>query len=322
MNRREFVAAVAAAPFVLRSGGALARLAGGTPYVLVTADTESHVAVVYLTTRKVVRRITTLAGPRSIESDRRGRFAVVAHTEHGAVSIVDGRTLKVRRVVKEFVQPRYTAFTPSGRHAFVTDSARGEVVTVDVVKGQIVGRGPVGGPARHLSLSPNGKTLWVSLGTKAAEIAVVDVSQPAAPRVRGRFRPPFLAHDVGFEPGGRRVWVTSGDRRALALYTVGGELLRRLAADAPPQHVTFVGDRAHVTSGDDSSLRVHALRNAKVLRLTRVPVGSYNVQQGFGLVFTPSLQRGTLCVLDERGRLVHQLRVAASSHDACCVMAP
>ena len=322
MNRREFVAAAAAAPFLLRSGDALARLGGGTPYALVTADTEAHVAVVYLTTRKVVRRIPTLAGPRSIESDRRGRFAVVAHTAGGAVSIIDGWTLQVSHVLRGFSEPRYTAISPDGRHAFVSDSKLGEVVTVDVAKGRIVGRGRVLGPARHLSLSPDGKTLWVSLGTKAAEIFVVDVSTPAAPRGVRRFRPPFLAHDVGFEPDGRRVWVTSGDRGALARYTASGRLLQRLAADAPPQHVTFSGDRAYVTSGDDSSLHVHALRDGRVLRTTAVPVGSYNVQDGWGFVFTPSLERGTLCILDERGRLLHQLRVAASSHDACFVMAP
>ena len=322
MNRREFVAAAAAAPFLLRSGDALARLGGGTPYALVTADTEAHVAVVYLTTRKVVRRILTLAGPRSIESDRRGRFAVVAHTAGGAVSIIDGWTLQVRHVLRGFSEPRYTAISPDGRHAFVSDSKLGEVVTVDVAKGRIVGRGRVLGPARHLSLSPDGKTLWVSLGTKAAEIFVVDVSTPAAPRGVRRFRPPFLAHDVGFEPDGRRVWVTSGDRGALARYTASGRLLQRLSADAPPQHVTFSGDRAYVTSGDDSSLHVHALRDGRVLRTTAVPVGSYNVQEGWGFVFTPSLERGTLCILDERGRLLRQLRVAASSHDACFVMAP
>jgi DNA-binding beta-propeller fold protein YncE len=322
MNRREFVVAAAAAPFLLRSGDALARLAGGTPYALVTADTEAHVAVVYLTAPKVVRRIPTLAGPRSIESDRRGRFAVVAHTAGGAVSILDGWKLEVRHVLHGFSEPRYTAISPDGRHAFVSDSKRAEVVTVDVAKGQIAARLRVLGPARHLSLSPNGKTLWVSLGTKAAEIVVVDVSQPAAARVLRRFSPPFLAHDVGFEPDGRRVWVTSGDRGALARYTRSGRLLQRMSADAPPQHVTFSGDRAYVTSGDDSSLHVHALDDGRVLRTTAVPVGSYNVQDGWGLVFTPSLERGTLCMLDERGRLLHRLRVAASSHDACFVMAP
>ena len=56
------------------------------------------------------------------------------------------------------------------------------------------------------------------------------------------------------------------------------------------------------------------------MSVTPVPVGSYNVQQGWGMVLTPSLERGTLCVLRRSGRIAHQLRVARSSHDACFVV--
>src|SRR5207247_9722124 len=115
----------------------------------------------------------------------------------------------------------------------------------------------VGGPARHASIDPSCTILWVSLGSKAEEVAVVDVSRPLAPRLLRRFRPPFLAHDVGMSPGGRHVWVSSGDRGALAVYDRRtGEVLRRLPADAPPQHVTFSGPHAYVTSGEDGTLRV------------------------------------------------------------------
>lgn len=319
MNRREFVAAAAAAPFLLRSGGALAGLVAELPTALVTADTESHVAVVDLRTFEIVRRIETQPGPRSIESVG-GRIAVVAHTASGLVSLIDGRTLKVRHVLRGFVQPRYTAAGLDGRHAFVSDSARGEVATVALRLGRVVARVPVGGPARHITASPDGRTLWVSLGTKAQEIAVVDVSRPAHPRFVRRFEPPFLAHDVGFVPSGRNAWVTSGDRGAIALYTAAGLLIRRLAAGRPPQHVTFLDGAAHVTSGDDGTLHVHRLRDARLLRTTRIPVGSYNVQQAGGRVLTPSLDRGTLCVLDARGTLQRRIQVAPSSHDACFVL--
>jgi hypothetical protein len=56
---------------------------------------------------------------------------------------------------------------------------------------------------------------------------------------------------------------------------------------------------------------------ARLLQTTRVPVGSYNVQYAAGRVLTPSLSRGTLCVLDARGRVRSETRVAPSSHDAC-----
>ena len=133
-------------------------------------------------------------------------------------------------------------------------------------------------------------------------------------------RPPYLAHDVGFAPA-----APSGSPRATAatigVYDARGELRFRIGADAPPQHVTFLGGRAYVASGDDGTLRVHDAASGRLLRTTRVPVGSYNVQQGLGLVLTPSLERGTLCVVRRSGALEHELRVARSSHDACLVTA-
>jgi hypothetical protein len=36
-------------------------------------------------------------------------------------------------------------------------------------------------------------------------------------------------------------------------------------------------------------------------------------------VLTPSLDRGTLCVMDARGGLLHEVHVASSSHDACFI---
>jgi DNA-binding beta-propeller fold protein YncE len=318
MNRREFLAGAVALPLTLRS--VPEALAGGTPVALVTADTQSRVAVVELSSGRIVRSIPTLAGPRSVESVS-GTIGVVCHTSQGAVSLIDGPTLRVTHVLRGFAEPRYTAASPDGRYAFVTDSAGGEVVTVDVKRGRPVARAQLGGPARHVSIAPDGRILWVSLGSRAALVAIVDVSRPTSPRLLHRLRPPFLAHDVGVVPGGRHVWLTSGDRGMLVVCDrPTGEVLKRLGADAPPQHVTFFGGKAFVTSGEDGTLRVHSLRDGRLLRTTRIPVGSYNVQDASGWIVTPSLDRGTFCVLTRAGRLVRRVQVAPSSHDACFVM--
>jgi hypothetical protein len=310
VDRREFLLAAAVVPFALRAAPAWG---GGTPLALVTADLESRIVVVDPLGGSVVRHISTAAGPRSIESVR-GGLAVVAHTSLGRLSVVDGR--RVLAEVSGFGEPRYTAAHPNGRLAYVTDSARGDVAVLHVVRGKVLARVPLGGPARHVSISSDGRTLWVALGSKAERVVVLDVSRATRPRVVGRIAPPFLAHDVGFVPNGRQVWVTSGSEHALAVYDV--RTRRRVAAlrsDAPPQHVTFIGGRAFVTSGDDNVLRVYTL-DGQLLRTTPVPWGSYNVQQGWGRVLTPSLQEGTICVLDARGALVTRERVARSSHDA------
>lgn len=310
MNRREFL--LGATALALAPSAAAARRG---PIGLVTADLESLLVVVDLERGRVLRNVPTLAFPRSIETV--GKRAIVAHSELGAVTIVHARTLEVTRVLRGFAEPRYTAAHPDGRHAYVTDAARGDVVVLDVVRGAVVGRAAVGARARHVSIDPAGRRLWIALGSKAREVAVVDVSRPQNPRLVRTFAPPFLAHDVAFAPDRRHAWVSSGDRFELAVYDRRtGNVVARPSADWPPQHVTFAGDLAYVTSGWSGTLRLHR-SDGRPLERTVVPVGSYNVQQGGGLVVTPSLRNGDLCILDERGRTLSRLRAARSSHDAC-----
>jgi hypothetical protein len=292
------------------------------PLALATADTEGFVAVVALAGGGTIRRVRTLDAPRSIEARGRGPV-VVAHTAAGAVTLLErsGDTLAVRRVLRGFSQPRYTAITPDGRLAYVTDSGAGEVAVVDLERARVLRRVAAGALARHVTLDPAGRTLWVALGSSARRIAVLDVGRdPARPRVTRHVAPPFLAHDIGFAPGGRRVWVTAGRERRIAVYAARGERpIRLLDADAAPQHVTFGMGRAFVASGEEPSLAVHALADGARRRRTATPLGSYNVQQAAGRVLTPSLNHGTLTVLDPDGRVVRQVRVAPAAHDACVV---
>jgi hypothetical protein len=319
VDRREFLA-IAAAPLVLGVAPALARPTGGTPLALVTADLESHVVAVDVSAGSVVRRLRTPPDPRSIESV--GVVgALVAHTAEGRLTLIDS-DLRVRPVRGDLAEPRYAAVSPDRRFAYVTDSGRQEVAVVDLRGRRVVGRVVVRGTCRHLGIDRAGSRLWVVLGNSADEIAVLSLSDPARPRVTGRIRPPFRAHDIGFTPGGRRVWVTSGDSRRIAIYQASGELVRTLGADAPPQHVTFMGDRAFVTSGDDAVLRVHAL-DGRRLRSAPVPPGSYNVQGSWDdqrarrWILTPSLSAGTLSTFGPTGAALDELSVARSSHDAC-----
>ncbi len=297
VNRRAFLAAAALTPAAVRSSLRTPQLSA-----LVTCDSESRLAVVDLHSGRVTGSIGTLPDPRSIE--RVGRLAVVCHTAAGALSVVDGS--RVVHVVRGVVEPRYTAAHPDGVHAFVSDSGRSGVVVLDVRRGVLVGRVALPGWARHVTIDAGGGRLWVGLGSASEHVAVVD-TRPL--RRVALLTPGFLAHDVGRAPDGR-LWVTSGASRELA---VGGTTR---AADLAPQHVTFRGRRAYVTSGDSGTFHVHAL-DGRRLRSTAVPAGSYNVQSGPGLVLTPSLTAGTLAVLDTTGMLLVTVKVAASCHDAC-----
>jgi DNA-binding beta-propeller fold protein YncE len=294
VNRRQFLAAAAAAPLAVRSLG--------TRVAVVTCDAESRLAVVDLDTYRVVGSVATLPDPRAIEAV--GGVAVLCHTDVGAVSIVDRH--RVRHVLRGFVEPRYTAAHPDGVHAFVTDSGRSSVSVVDVVRGRVVGRVALPGWARHITISPDGRRVWAGLGAASEHVAVVET---APLRVAGMLTPGFLAHDVGLAPDGK-LWVTSGAERLLAI----GE--SRHTADLAPQHVTFGRGRAFVTSGDSGTLHV-VVAGGWIAATQQIPRGSYNVQYAHGRVVTSSLDNGLVSVFDGLGRHLATLKAAASCHDAC-----
>jgi DNA-binding beta-propeller fold protein YncE len=322
MKRRELLAAallVAAEP-----ARALGAVAGGGVVARVTADLESHVAALDVFSGRIVKRIRTAPGPRSVESSPFGTV-VVAHIPGGVVTIVDATTLTVRSALRGFGTPRYTAMHPSEPIAYVSDSELREVVTIDLARASVLHRTRVPGPARHIST--DGRTLWTALGSAAERVAALDLSDPRRPRLACLVMPPFPAHDVVFAPDGEHVWVTSGARNALALYRLAGGPPTVFAAGAPPQHVAFVLSHAYVANGADGTVQRRRLDGAPV-HSTSVPHGSYHVtcaqpETSFGraAVITPSLDEGTVAVLAPGGRLRLVKHVARSTHDACVVQA-
>ncbi|HEX3805864.1 MAG TPA: hypothetical protein VHV52_03695, partial [Gaiellaceae bacterium] len=183
---------------------------------------------------------------------------------------------------------------------------RSSVALVDVVRGRVLERVSLPGWARHITISPDARTIWAGLGSASAQVAVVET----APLRRARLLTPgFPAHDVGHAPDGR-LWITSGADRVLAVNGVSQ------TADLAPQHVTFGEGRAYVTSGDSGTLHVQA-PDGRILARTSVPSGSYNVQYAHGYVITASLTGGTLAVLNGKGAHLGTVQVARSCHDAC-----
>jgi DNA-binding beta-propeller fold protein YncE len=329
MDRRRFVIAAAAGSLSLAlEPAAFARRLGGTWLALATADLESHVAVLHGWRLEPIARIRTGPGPRSIESAH-DRFAVVGHSEHGVVTLLDADTRGIHtfdgnRVLAElegFEGPRYTAVHPRLPIAYVTDSAAGAVVAVDLRARRVAGRVSVPGPARHVSISRDGRTLWTVLGNAASRIAALDTSDPRRPRLRRTFSAPFLAHDVVFAPDGRSVWLTSGAERRVAVLDASGRARRILAGGAPPQHVAFAHDSAFVASGDEGSVRKHRLAGALV-REVRVSPGSYNITVGTGLAVTTSLADGSATTVGADGRVLYRRDVGLAVHDVCVVFGP
>ena len=318
MRRREFLTAAAGVPFfgyprLLTA----ARSHGGTASFLVTADNEAAILAVDAQSGQVTRRIPTAPDPRGIDASRDGQRAVVCHTGSGVVSVL-AAGFRVRHTLEVIAEPRYTVFGKSDI-AYVSDSAGAALHAIDLTTGRTVGRLDVDGPARHLSISPDAERVWLALGNASRTVAIIDVASPRRPRLVRNIATPHRAHDVAFATDGREVWISSGSTRRIAVYSARtGRQVAVIDADAPPQHFAMLPGGAWVTSGEAGTLRVHDLTTREVRHHVAVPVGSYNVTAGFGRVATPSLDRGTLTIVDRHaGAVSSSRRVATAAHDAC-----
>ena len=253
--------------------------------------------VVRLTDLKVVRSLAVPDQPHGIEAVDGGGAALVLSEQSGTITCSTRTRRKVRRVLEGFESPRYAAGDPAAaRSAYVSDDAAGQVIAIDVPRARVIGRVEVGEGARHISISPDGTRVVTSLGTKAPRLALVDVSRPRRPRLLRTFPADDLAHDVGFSPDGRQLWISSGVDQRLAVHDA------QHAAAAAHARRRWAAAARDVRRDRRSASTWPAARAARCASTgwptpgswarARIPAGSFNVCAQAGRVITPSLERG------------------------------
>jgi hypothetical protein len=314
------IVALAGLSLVLLAPVSQADNSGGGPMIaLVAAERTNQLVAVDLPSGRIVKRLRMPDDPQNVGAC--GGIAAVVSVRAGTVALVDVSTMKVRRILRGFAEPHIPACSSDGRYVYVTDDARGQLV---VIRKRVVRRVFVGHGAHHMAEDGLGNRLWIALGERARSIAVVDVSNPAQPRLVGHVDPQGAAHDLAFSPGSTRVWVTYADRREVGVFSATtGKLVRHIPAGSAPQHVAFgPPGRAYVTSGNDGTMRMFSSRTGRLLRVFRTTYGSFNLATYGSFVTTSSLYRGTLMDFDESGRRWLQKRVAPAARDVAITTVP
>jgi DNA-binding beta-propeller fold protein YncE len=304
--------------------GTHAAAKGGEPVALVTAETQNQLLVVDLSSGSVIRRLPMPADPQNVETTPADDAAAVVSTKAGAVTLLSLPRLRVRRVFGGFKEPHIAAFSPNGRYLYVTDDARGQLVSIDVRRAKVAWRLFVCFGAHHLAFRPRRHEVWIACGERAGMIVVVRTTNLAHPRrIRYLGTGNVLAHDLAFSPNGRSLWLTSDNRSTVTVLDAATWPPRprlTVQAGSPPQHVAF-GRYAYVTSGNDGRLRIFSLAG-RLLGTARTPAGSFNLGVDGGLVLTSSLTGGTLTALRAHGRRLWTKVVASAARDAAFAVLP
>jgi DNA-binding beta-propeller fold protein YncE len=326
MRRLAPILALLAATAAVAANSLTAARDGGMPVALVTTETENALLAVSLDNGHILRRVALPADPENVVAVVGVTVVVVSARGH-AVSLLDWRSLKLIKVFHEFGAPHLAAVAPDGEWAYVTDDARGQLVTIEFATKRVVDRLAVGAGAHHLTISPDGRRLWLALGERARTVVIVDTSKHASPRILRRFDPGFAVHDLAFSPDGRQAWLTSANSRFVTVVDAhSGRRLFTVPAGRPPQHIAFnyavsnLSRHAYITSGYSGRIEMVDARSGRILRAASVPYGSFNLTTAGGLVVTSSLLRGTVTELNDQLRLIRNVNVAAAARDVGVVV--
>lgn len=307
---------VASAAFLHGSSDRGAAQARTRPVALVTAETQNTLLAISLRSGRVLRKAALPFDPENVEVDPAGGPAVVVSTSAGKVSLLDPRSLLVRATFSRFRQPHIAARSPDGHWVYVSDDGNGLLSVIDLRSRRIVARLFVGLDAHHMTVSPDGRRLWIALGERAQTLVVVDVSNPQRPELLGRVDPSLPVHDLAFGPGGKTVWLTSATSESLQVVdSRSGQPLFSVAAGRPPQHIVVEGRFAYITSGYDGLIELVDARSGRLVRSASVPRGSFNLAVSGDVVVTSSLLDGKVTELTRRLRLLVTYRVAPVARD-------
>jgi DNA-binding beta-propeller fold protein YncE len=293
---RLFLVFVGAAVVLLQTAnGGSARPAGGSPVALVTAESSNEVLAVSLPAGKVLRRVH-IVNPQAIAAQPSGPAVVVSPS--GTVTLLAYHSLRPLRVFRSLRSPQIAAITPDGKWVYVTDAATGKLCVINLAERKIVDTVFVGAGAHHLAISPDGARTWVALSEQATTIVTLNTSNPAAPQVVSRFRPPVAAHDLAFAPDGQTVWVTSAAAPYVSVLSAhSARLIARVSAGKAPQHIAFIPygkPRAFISSGYGSTIEEVNAGTRRIIARAELPYGSFNLATAGDIVVTASLLDGEI----------------------------
>lgn len=286
------------------------------PQALVTDETQNRLVVVDLPGGRIVRRLPLPPDPEDIYTVGNGGVVIVVSSQAGKVSVLNRDTLRTIRTFRGFDQPHIVAISPDGRYAYITDDARGTLTVIRLSDMRVTSTVYVGAGAHHLSFSPDEQRVWVALGESATQIAVLNSTDPAHPRVIGRFDPGFPAHDVAFTTDGRVVLVSSSSGPDATAFDAESHHVRyRVAVGPPPQHIAVDGRYAYLTSGYGRTIEKVDTSTGQVLTRAAAPYGSFELSAADGFVTTASLLRGTLAIYSSALKPLRTVNVAPATRE-------
>lgn len=213
---------------------------GKTAYV--TIEEESGISAYNLETKAKLFDVKTGGQPEGILVMPDGKHAYVTSEVSNTVHLIDLVQHKVIKNIRVGKRPRRLVLAANGKELWVSNELGGSVSVVSTddqsiqhtVEFKIKGMRAADITPVGMTLSPDGKTVWVGLG-RASHVAEVDVATHQLQRLIlvGKRAWGLTAH-----PNGKILYVANGLSDDMTIVdTVNGKALRTVAAGRVPHSI-------------------------------------------------------------------------------------
>jgi YVTN family beta-propeller protein len=198
-------------------------------------------------------------GPLALARSSGGNRLYVLNGVAAALSVVDTATSTVTDVIPVGDSAGDFVLAPDEAFAYVADYRNAAVLVIDLARREVVASVPTldypeGGSPRALSVSPDGRTLYVLTDYDSAGLTLIDTeTKKVSRRIDLGYRE--FAAGLAVSPGGAFVLVTvfgssEAESQVLVIDAERESLVAEVALDARPGAVVFLpsGERAYVAT--------------------------------------------------------------------------
>lgn len=118
-----------------------------------------------------------------------------------AVDVIDPATNKVVMQVKDIEVPHGVAFSPDGSRAYISCEAESTLWSVSTKTGKLIAKAPLSGHPNNISISKDGKRVFVAIVTQPGAVDVIDTASMKnikSIRVKGGVHNTYVTPDGKF----------------------------------------------------------------------------------------------------------------------------
>ncbi|MFD0631895.1 hypothetical protein ACFQ9X_09990 [Catenulispora yoronensis] len=225
-------------------------------------------------------------------------MAYVSNDDH--LLTVDLSTHKIVRAIKNVSSAASTALSPDGATLYTVTTA-GQFLTIDAATGKVSASLAVSGYSSYLALAPDGGRAYISGGTGARTVTVVNTATDTV----------VATIPVSFSPGvmavtadGRHVYITSPYASSIGVLDTVTDTVAMIAVAWEPQQVVLSADgtQAFVTCAD--SVAVISTARGSVTAEIGISGDAYthpapvSLSPNGALAYLPNTTSNTVSVID------------------------